>query len=67
MEHQSVISEGQTAFRWPFAWRRARESTVQGKSKPQSQKGASKAHTRLRSPGEQLKDWRILRKVRCCR
>jgi len=41
-----------------------------GKNKPQSQKGANKAHARLRSPGEranaQLKTWRILGKLRCC-
>jgi hypothetical protein len=37
---------------------------------PPSQKGANRAHARLRSPGEranaQLKTWRILRKLRCC-
>jgi len=36
-----------------------------GKSKPESQKAANRAHTKLRSPGEranaQLKTWRILR------
>jgi DDE superfamily endonuclease len=41
-----------------------------GKSKPESQKAASRAHAQLRSPGEranaQLKTWRILRKLRCC-
>jgi DDE superfamily endonuclease len=41
-----------------------------GKSKPQSQNDANKAHAKLRSPGEranaQLKTWRILRKLRCC-
>jgi hypothetical protein len=41
-----------------------------GKNKPQSQKDANKAHAQLRSPGErandQLKTWRILRKLRCC-
>ena len=41
-----------------------------GKNKPQSQKDAKKAHAQLRSPGEmanaQLKNWRILRKLRCC-
>jgi DDE superfamily endonuclease/Helix-turn-helix of DDE superfamily endonuclease len=41
-----------------------------GKNKPESQKGANRAHARLRSPGEranaQLKTWRILRKLRCC-
>ncbi len=41
-----------------------------GKNKPQSQKDANKAHAQLRSPGEranaQLKNWRILRKIRCC-
>jgi hypothetical protein len=41
-----------------------------GRNKPQSQKDASKAHAQLRSPGEranaQLKNWRILRKLRCC-
>jgi DDE superfamily endonuclease/Helix-turn-helix of DDE superfamily endonuclease len=41
-----------------------------GKSKPESQKAANRAHAKLRSPGEranaQLKTWRILRKLRCC-
>jgi DDE superfamily endonuclease/Helix-turn-helix of DDE superfamily endonuclease len=41
-----------------------------GKNKPDSQKQANKAHAQLRSPGEranaQLKNWRILRKLRCC-
>ena len=41
-----------------------------GRNKPQSQKDANKAHAQLRSPGEranaQLKNWRILRKLRCC-
>jgi DDE superfamily endonuclease len=42
-----------------------------GKNKPQSQKEANRAHARLRASGEranaQLKTWRILRKLRCCR
>ena len=41
-----------------------------GKNKPPSQKEASRAHARLRAPGEranaQLKAWHILRKLRCC-
>ena len=41
-----------------------------GKSKPESQKQANKAHAKLRAPGEranaQLKGWKILRKLRCC-
>jgi DDE superfamily endonuclease len=41
-----------------------------GKNKPESQKAANRAHSKLRSPGEranaQLKVWRILRKLRCC-
>jgi hypothetical protein len=41
-----------------------------GRNKPQSQKGANRAHARLRGPGEranaQLKTWRVLRKLRCC-
>jgi DDE superfamily endonuclease len=41
-----------------------------GKTKPESQKQANKAHAQLRSPGEranaQLKTWHILRKLRCC-
>jgi hypothetical protein len=41
-----------------------------GKSKPESQKAANRAHAILRAPGEranaQLKTWRILRKLRCC-
>jgi hypothetical protein len=41
-----------------------------GKDKPESQKEANRAHAKLRAPGErtnaQLKNWRILRKLRCC-
>jgi DDE superfamily endonuclease len=41
-----------------------------GRGKPESQKGANRAHARLRAPGEranaQLKTWHILRKLRCC-
>jgi hypothetical protein len=41
-----------------------------GRNKPDSQKDANRAHARLRGPGEranaQLKQWRILRKLRCC-
>jgi len=41
-----------------------------GRNKPASQKAANRAHARLRSPGEranaQLKNWHILRKLRCC-
>ncbi len=41
-----------------------------GKGKPGSQKAANRAHAQLRAPGEranaQLKNWRILRKLRCC-
>jgi hypothetical protein len=41
-----------------------------GKNKPESQKQANRAHAQLRAPGEranaQLKNWRILRKLRCC-
>jgi hypothetical protein len=41
-----------------------------GKNKPESQKQANRAHAQLRSPGEranaQLKNWHILRKLRCC-
>ena len=41
-----------------------------GKSKPESQKEANRAHAKLRAPGERanalLKNWRILRKLRCC-
>jgi len=41
-----------------------------GKSKPESQKEANRAHAKLRAPGEranaQLKNLRILRKLRCC-
>ncbi|GGT47954.1 transposase family protein [Nonomuraea spiralis] len=40
-----------------------------GKNKPESQKQANRAHARLRGPGEranaQLKNWKILRKLRC--
>lgn len=41
-----------------------------GKGKPEPQKDANRSHARLRGPGEranaQLKNWRILRKLRCC-
>jgi hypothetical protein len=41
-----------------------------GRSKPESQKQANSAHAKLRAPGEranaQLKNWWILRKLRCC-
>jgi len=41
-----------------------------GRNKPASQKEANRADTRLRAPGEradaQLKNWRILCKLRCC-
>ena len=41
-----------------------------GRNKPASQKEANRAHAQLRSPGEranaQLKNWHILRKLRCC-
>jgi hypothetical protein len=41
-----------------------------GKGKPESQKEANRAHAKLRAPGERsnalLKNWRILRKLRCC-
>jgi hypothetical protein len=41
-----------------------------GKGKPEPQKEANRAHAKLRAPGEranaQLKNWRILRKLRCC-
>jgi hypothetical protein len=41
-----------------------------GRNKPESCKDANRAHARLRGPGEranaQLKQWRILRKLRCC-
>jgi hypothetical protein len=40
-----------------------------GKGKPESQKTANRAHAKLRAPGEranaQLKNWHILRKLRC--
>ena len=40
------------------------------RNKPASQKEANRAHAQLRSPGErantQLKNWHILRKLRCC-
>ena len=41
-----------------------------GTNKPESQKDANRAHAKLRAPGEranaQLKNWHILRKLRCC-
>jgi hypothetical protein len=42
-----------------------------GRDKPASQKAASRAHARLRTPGgraiAQLKTWHLVRKLRCCR
>jgi hypothetical protein len=41
-----------------------------GRSKPEAQKDANRAHAKLRAPGEranaQLKVWKILTKLRCC-
>ncbi len=41
-----------------------------GRNKPEWKKEANRVHARLRSPGErtmaQLKNWRILRRLRCC-
>ena len=41
-----------------------------GRGEPQWKKEANSEHAKLRSPGEraiaQLKNWRILRKLRCC-
>ncbi len=41
-----------------------------GRDKPEVLTDANRAHARLRSPGEraiaQLKNWRILRRLRCC-
>jgi hypothetical protein len=41
-----------------------------GRNKPESQKAANRAHAKLRAPGERanalFKNWRILRKLRCC-
>jgi hypothetical protein len=41
-----------------------------GRNKPESLKEANRAHAKLRAPGERanalLKNWRILRKLRCC-
>jgi DDE superfamily endonuclease/Helix-turn-helix of DDE superfamily endonuclease len=40
-----------------------------GRGKPESQKTANRSHAKLRGPGEranaQLKNWRLLRKLRC--
>ena len=52
--------QGTTGARIPY----------RGKNKPEPQKEANRAHAKLRAPGEranaQLKNWRILRKLRCC-
>ncbi len=41
-----------------------------GRGKPQWKKDANSEHAKLRSPGEraiaQLKNWDILRRLRCC-
>ena len=50
--------------------KRVRESPVQGEEQARIPEDANRAHAQLRSPGEranaQLKNWRILRKLRCC-
>ena len=41
-----------------------------GRNKQPSQKAANRAHAQLRAasvPNAQLRTWRILRKLRCCR
>jgi hypothetical protein len=44
--------------------------SYKGRNKPPPLKESNRAHARLRGPGEranaQLKNWRILRKLRCC-
>src|SRR5215472_16433528 len=46
------------------------KTPYKGKGKPESQKQANRAHSKLRGPGEranaQLKTWKILSKLRCC-
>jgi len=41
-----------------------------GKNKPETQKRANRSHAKLRGPGEranaQLKQWKILARLRCC-
>src|SRR2546423_11879515 len=41
-----------------------------GRGKPEPKKDANRSHARLRGPGEranaQLKNWKILAKLRCC-
>ncbi|MGW0251973.1 transposase family protein [Nocardia goodfellowii] len=52
--------QGATALLTPY----------KGKNKPESQKIANRAHSKLRGRGEranaQLKTWKVLRKLRCC-
>jgi DDE superfamily endonuclease len=47
-----------------------REGPVQGEEQAESRKAANRAHAALRAPGERanarLKNWHILRKLRCC-
>nr|WP_235006300.1 transposase family protein [Nocardiopsis sp. JB363] len=42
----------------------------EGRGKPQRKKDANSTHAKLRSPGEraiaQLKNWKVLRRLRCC-
>jgi hypothetical protein len=46
------------------------KTPYRGRGKPESQKQANRAHAKLRAPGEranaQLKDWKILTRLRCC-
>jgi hypothetical protein len=46
------------------------QTPYKSKNKPESQKTANRSHAKLRGPGEranaQLKNWKILTKLRCC-
>jgi hypothetical protein len=72
---RGVLAEPEAAGLATLADKGCRGSTgakipYRGKSKPEPRKEANRARAKLRAPGEranaQLKNWRILRKLRCC-
>jgi hypothetical protein len=68
LEETGLIALGDKGYHGYDETRERVITPYKGKSKPESQKDANRAHARLRGPGEranaQLKHWRILRKVR---
>ena len=66
LEAAGLIVLADKGYRAP----RTRKSRTRARTSPESQKAANRAHAKLRAPGEranaQLKNWHILRKLRCC-